>query len=296
MSKGRIINIKRFEIHDGPGIRTTVFLKGCPLRCLWCHNPESVSSEPEIGYYKHKCINCGECVNVCETRSHRINDGVHIFDREKCVSCGKCVSVCLGEALVNYFRYAEPEEIFAEIIQDKDFFASSGGGITVSGGEPLIQPDFVSCLFRLSKENGIGTAADTCLYVSKENIDKVLPYTDIFLVDIKAVDPGLHKKLTGADNALILDNLLYLDNLGIETEIRFPFIPGANETETEKVAAFVSKLKNSRGIKVLPYHNYAVSKYESLDRRFNVFRVPSKEETEKQKQIFAYYGVRVIEN
>ncbi|MBO4356377.1 MAG: glycyl-radical enzyme activating protein [Clostridia bacterium] len=295
MISGRVVNVKRFEIHDGPGIRTTVFLKGCPLRCRWCHNPETLSAAAEIGYHPHKCISCGECVPVCPNGAHSFVNGEHLFDRSRCVGCGKCVSVCLGEALVSYYRSVTADDLFSELVQDIDFFRNSDGGITVSGGEPLIQADFVRELFLLAKKEGIGTAVDTSLYAPVDSINKVIGLTDIFLVDIKAIDPGLHESLTGVSNSLILDNIRYLDSKGKNMEIRIPFVPGCNDSEIEKIAVFVSGLKSVSGVKVLPYHNYSISKYESLGLTYDLNSpIPSKSEIENARAILSGFGINVV--
>ena len=186
--KARIFEVKRFAVHDGDGIRTTVFFKGCPLKCVWCHNPEGISTKSELAYYAHKCIVCGECQNVCPTGAHTIENGKHSFNREKCIICGKCTDVCLSDALILYGKEMTVEELLPVLLKDKDFYDNSGGGVTLSGGECLMQADFCAELLQMLKKEGINTAVDTCGYVPKESIDKVLPYTDTFLYDIKAID------------------------------------------------------------------------------------------------------------
>ncbi|MBQ6892795.1 MAG: glycyl-radical enzyme activating protein, partial [Clostridia bacterium] len=252
---GNIINIKRFEIHDGDGLRTTLFLKGCPLRCKWCHNPESLSPKSELGYYEHKCISCGKCVTVCPAGAHSINEGLHNFDRNKCTACGKCAPVCLGDALIFYGENVTPEEVLPKLLADREFYETSGGGVTISGGEPLLQADFTGALLNLLKQDGINTAVDTCLFAPRERLEKVIPLTDTFLVDVKAYDRELHKKLTGQYNDIILENIRYLSDIGKPMEIRIPYVPGKNSGEIEKIAGFLSTLKSVKGVRVLPYHN-----------------------------------------
>ena len=241
MKTAIISNIKRFAVHDGNGIRTTVFFKGCPLKCLWCHNPESISFQPQIAFFGNKCIGCGEC------------------KREDF-----SVADCLGEARVLYGREVTVEELLPLLLEDRDFYETSGGGVTLSGGECLAQADFCAELLKRLKQEGINTAVDTCGFVSREKLDKVIPYTDTFLYDIKAMDEAVHIRCTGQSNRIILENLRYLDALGKPIEVRFPYVPGYNDDQTEKIAEFLKSLKNIKAVKVLPYHNYAGSKYLAL--------------------------------
>ena len=285
--KGKIFEIKRFAVHDGDGIRTTVFFKGCPLKCVWCHNPEGISFQPELAYYAHKCIGCGECVNKCLQKAHKIEGEAHVFDRSLCIGCGACEADCLGEALTHYGEEVTVESLLPRLLEDREFYETSGGGVTLSGGECLMQPDFCRALLCALKENGIQTAVDTCGYVSKETLDKVIPYTDVFLYDIKAIDPAVHKICTGVENGRILENLCYLDSLGKKSEIRIPYVPGWNSGEIEKIADFVKSLSNVTGVRVLPYHNYARSKYEALSMENTLpDSVPSSEEIDRAKALF----------
>ena len=262
---GKIFEIKRFAVHDGDGIRTTVFFKGCPLKCVWCHNPEGLTAKSELGYYAHKCISCGECLSVCDTGAHTIEQGVHVFHREKCVACGKCAVVCLGKALTLYGKETTVDELLPLLLKDKEFYDHSGGGVTLSGGECLMQADFCVELLQKLKAHGVHTAVDTCGFVAKAVLDKVIPYTDVFLYDVKAVDEKTHIRCTGQSNRQILENLEYLDTQGCKIEIRIPFVPEWNDGEIEGIGQFLGKLKNVTKIRVLPYHNYAGSKYAALD-------------------------------
>lgn len=293
---GMILNVKRFEIHDGPGMRTTLFLKGCPLRCKWCHNPESQRREAQLAFYRHKCVHCGVCAAVCPTSAQTIAGGVHRFDSEACIACGKCAAVCPREALVLFGRTVSPLEILPELLEDKVFFDSSGGGVTVSGGEPLMQPAFTAELFRLLRENGVHTALDTCLYASREALDAVLPQTDLLLVDLKAIDPAVHKKCTGASNESILDNLRYVDRLGKPYEIRIPYIPGENDGEIEKIAAFIGGLKNADRVKLLAYHDLARTKYAALgaDYEMGDRKPPTADEYEQTFALLQAHGIHAI--
>ena len=239
--KALICDIKRFAVHDGPGIRTTVFFKGCPLECVWCHNPESISFKPQTAFYRHKCIGCGAC-----REEH--------FKAEN----------CLGNARVLYGTEVTVEELLPKLLEDKDFYDTSGGGVTLSGGECLCQADFCAELLKRLKEEGVNTAVDTCGFVSQENLNKVIPYTDTFLYDVKAIDEAVHIRCTGQSNRVILENLRYLDGLGKTIEVRFPYVPGYNDDQVDKIAEFLRPLKNIKAIKVLPYHNFAGSKYSAL--------------------------------
>ena len=262
--KALISDINRFAVHDGNGIRTTLFLKGCPLKCVWCHNPESISFKPEIAYYENKCIGCGQCVTVCSENAHKISEKGHLFNKNLCVSCGKCEENCLGESLKLYGKEVSVSDILPIFLEDKDFYETSGGGVTLSGGECLCQPDFCAELLEKLKMEGINTAVDTCGFVPREAIDKVLPFTDTYLYDIKAIDEDIHIKSTGRSNKLILENLKYIDSKNKDIEIRIPYIPDFNDNQIEKIADFLKPFKNIRAVKILPYHNYAASKYKAL--------------------------------
>ena len=285
--KATIFEIKRFAVHDGDGIRTTVFFKGCPLKCVWCHNPEGISAKPMLAYYAHKCIGCGECATVCLQNAHKMADDGHIIDRSLCTGCGFCTEACLGEALTLYGKKASVEELLPLLLEDKEFYDNSGGGVTLSGGECLLQADFCAALLKALKEAGVHTAVDTCGFVSRAAFDKVIPYTDVFLYDIKAIDPAVHKRCTGVENGLILENLRYLDSLGKSTEIRIPFVPGYNDGEMGKIADFVKSLSSVTGVRVLKYHNYARSKYEALDMENTLPEIlPTEEEMAAAEALF----------
>ena len=288
--KAIISDIKRFAVHDGDGIRTTVFLKGCPLKCVWCHNPESIDFKPQVAYYENKCIDCGECVFVCPSGAHKIIPKGHIFERDLCVACGKCESVCLGEALKFYGKEMTVDELLPILLEDKVFYETSGGGVTLSGGECLCQADFCAELLKKLKEAGINTAVDTCGYVPQKSIDKVLPYTDTFLYDIKAIDEDVHIRCTGKSNKLILDNIKYIDSLDKSIEVRIPYVPSYNDNQINKIAEFLKELKNVTKVRVLPYHNYAGSKYEALGMENRLpAKLPDGEEIKKAENIVALY-------
>ncbi|MBR2460559.1 MAG: glycyl-radical enzyme activating protein [Clostridia bacterium] len=258
-----IFEIKRFAVHDGDGIRTTVFFKGCPLRCVWCHNPEGLTASPQTAYYKHKCIGCCEC---------RRSD----FSVEN----------CLGEARVLYGREMSVDELLPILLEDKDFYETSGGGVTLSGGECLMQAEFCAELLKLLKEKGINTAVDTCGFVTKKALDLVLPYADTFLYDIKSYDEDVHIRCTGVSNKPILENMSYLNSLGKNIEIRIPYVPDYNDNQIEKIARFLAPLQSITKVRVLPYHNYAATKYASLDLPNTLpERIPTNQEIQKAAKI-----------
>ncbi len=270
-----LMDVKKFAVHDGPGVRTTLFLKGCTLKCIWCHNPEGIGPKPQMAYYQHKCIGCGECVRVCKTGAQGISAAEgHTYDRARCVSCGACEAVCLGEAMKRFGRLVTVDEAVKIGLEDRMFYATSGGGVTVSGGEPLLHADFVRALFVRLKAEGIHTAVDTCGNVPWTQFEKVLDVADMFLYDVKHIDSGAHRALTGAGNELILENLTRLSDAGKRIEVRMPFVPGCN-ADDDTVRRIGEKLGGLRieRMKVLPYHSLARSKYQALGMEDTMPRV-----------------------
>lgn len=262
---GTVFNIQKFCLHDGDGIRTCVFLKGCPLRCIWCHNPESLERTPSLTYNKSKCTACGRCLAVCGGRS--IEDGVLTIRRNECTLCGKCVDACLMNANEILGREMSADEVFAEVIKDKMFYDTSGGGLTVSGGEPSYQPEFTLELLRLAKEAGISRAIETCGIGSRDFYKEAADLGTVFLFDIKCIDAARHRKLTGADNSHILSNLTYLFDRGADVIIRLPMIPGCNDSDEdiENLCAFLSSRKGKyRYAEIMPYHTLGIGKSEKL--------------------------------
>ena len=267
-----IFAIKPFEIHDGDGIRTTVFFKGCPLRCKWCHNPESFSMEKELLFDEELCRGCLACTNVC--KAHAVCEGRHVFLRDACTHCGRCTSVCAHQALELCGTEKTAHEIAEEVLRDEVFMKGSGGGVTFSGGEPLLQPDLCTELAVLLKERGINIAVDTSLYVPTEALEKILPYTDTFLADIKAIDEDVHIACTGVSNKRILDNFRRLDKAGASVEVRYPCVPGMNDDQAERIAEFLNTLHSVKRVRVIPYHNYAERKYRCLGKTYPLPDVP----------------------
>lgn len=279
--KANIVEIKRFAVHDGDGIRTTVFFKGCPLKCLWCHNPETLSPKRQLAFYRHKCVGCGKCASACTC--HKFSGNSHVIDRIKCILCGKCVKICPQNALEIFGKEVDTADICEVLLHDKAFYSESGGGITLSGGECLLQSDACREILKTMKHNGINTAIDTCGFVSREALDRVIPYTDIFLYDVKALDDDVHKKCTGQSNKIILDNLKYLDRIGAKIEIRIPNIPGFNAGQTDKIKVFLSAFNNITKVRVLPYHDYAASKYAALEMENTLPEMPPDSGIEQSK-------------
>ena len=289
MEYASVIDIKRFAVHDGDGIRTTVFLKGCTLHCLWCHNPEGINPAPQLAYYQNKCINCGECVRVCSSNAQRIVEGQHVFKREACKACGKCETVCLGKALKFYGHRMSTEQLIPILMEDEMFYKQSGGGITISGGEALTYPKFCAELLRQMKDRGINTAVDTCGNVPVTSFKQVIPYTDTFLYDIKAIDEDVHIKCTGHSNKQILSNLEYLDALNCRIEIRIPYVPGYNSNQIDKIVEYLRPFNNIVRVRVLAYHNYAGSKYSALGMENTLpADLPDDDEIKQAQALFDY--------
>jgi pyruvate formate lyase activating enzyme len=255
------------SIHDGPGIRSTVFLKGCNMRCAWCHNPETLSRIPELEWIQQKCIGCNSCTEVCPTGAFSSTNGEIHFQKEDCTNCFRCLSVCYAEAIGKVGKEISPEEVFAEVEQDFPFFKNSGGGVTISGGEPMLQPEFTQQTLSLFNQAGIHTALDTNLSISWKQYERVLPFTDLILADLKIMNQELHKKWTGQSNRVILENLKKLDTTGISFFIRTPLVPGVNDREDEiqAIAEFAASLKNLKKYELLPYHSMANCKYINLN-------------------------------
>lgn len=291
MTNGNIINITRFCTHDGPGIRTTVFLKGCPLRCIWCHNPESHKKEIQLSYDKTKCINCGGCVTVCEMECHSFVDDKHIFSRENCNLCKKCTEVCPTNALMIEGHIKSVEEIIKEVEKDKTFYNTSGGGITISGGEPLFQPDFTYEILKECKKRNIHTAIETSGFASGEVYEKVIRQCELVLFDIKETNPENHLKYTGVSLTPILENLHLTDKLNIPFIIRLPIIPGINDRKEHflNVKKLISGFKNCKDINIMPYHKLGAYKYDllGLDYKCSNIEEPDKETVQKWGNIIS---------
>ncbi len=262
MTAGVIVDIQRFSLHDGPGIRTTVFLKGCPLSCKWCHNPEAIAHRPQLSFNPDKCTNCFKCVDACSAGVHFIVANKHHVDFSKCQLSGNCVAACSNEALSIIGKTKTVDEIMSVVMLDRDFYSNSGGGVTVSGGEPMTQFEFTKVLLEACKSNGIHTALDTCGHVPTDRYLAILPYVDLFLYDFKETDSNRHRYYTGVSNTLILKNLEALYNAGAKILLRCPIIPGFNDTEGhfQGIRDISLRYPNLAGIEIMPYHNMGVSK------------------------------------
>ena len=269
--QGIVTNIQRFSVHDGPGIRTTVFLKGCNLRCFWCHNPEDINREPEIQFFPERCIYCGACAECCVHQAHIMYNGGHVFRRELCTGCGECVDTCYAKGLVLVGATKSVEQVMEEILQDRAFYASSGGGVTLSGGEPLLQIDFSCAVLARCEEEGIHTAIETAAPLPWSRIQSILPHVDLVMMDIKHMDSQAHRHSTGVPNRRILDNAARLGRQPQPLIVRTPVIPGINDSEADiaAIAAFVATLPNLLYYELLPYHPMAESKYRSLGQLYH---------------------------
>jgi pyruvate formate lyase activating enzyme len=277
-----ILQIQRFSLDDGPGIRTTVFFKGCNLRCLWCHNPESIHPQVEISFQRQRCINCGACAAACANGAQVCDECGRFLKRSACTACQSCVSVCPSGALSECGQEMTTDKVMETIMRDRPFYTKSGGGVTFSGGEPLLHPALLSKLLQMSRDLDLHTAVDTAGNVPFEYFLPVQPYTSLFLFDIKAFDPALHRRLTGVDNARILKNLRQLGKLGARLWVRLPFIPNLNNDRTEiiAIAALLKDIPAVEKVELIPYHAYGESKYEFLgiDRNISQLSVPTREE------------------
>lgn len=300
--KAFIFNIQKYNVYDGPGIRTLVFFKGCPLRCKWCSNPEGLEQKYNIMFKKDLCVNCGACVSVCPKNIHSISSNFkHVIDRSiNCIGCGKCVEVCNQYALSLVGQHKSVSELLEIIEEDRIFYETSGGGVTLGGGEVLMQADVAAELLKACKEEGINTAIETCGYAKRESLLKVAEFTDLFLFDLKHVDSERHYQLTGVHNEIILENLKEIITKGYDVKIRMPMLKGINssQSEIEGILNFLSPFKdykNLKGIDLLPYHKLGVNKYSQLDRNYEIEGDPSltQEDLDKIESWVKGFGIPV---
>lgn len=278
---GIIFNIQRFSIHDGPGIRTTVFFKGCPLHCDWCHNPEGRAAAAELSLVPHRCIACGACVEACPHQAVVQSDGVIRTDRQRCVACGQCVDVCPTGARSLMGSRVSTEQLLEEIDRDRIFYEESGGGVTFSGGEPLAQAEFLLDALRACGQRGYHRTVDTSGYAPAETLERVAAETDLFLYDLKLIDERRHREQVGVSNWPILDNLRRLCERGSRTWVRVPLIPGVNDDEDNLAATIelTSTLPGSPPVCLLPYHRIGSGKYDRLGIRYTLGEIEPPAET-----------------
>ncbi|WP_271808853.1 glycerol dehydratase activator DhaB2 [Clostridium beijerinckii] len=292
--EGVIFNIQKFSLHDGPGIRTIVFFKGCNMSCLWCSNPESQEVAPQIMFNKNLCTKCGRCQSVCETSAIDMNS-VYRIDKSKCIKCKRCVESCLNGALVFEGKKYSVEEVITELKKDSVQYRRSNGGITLSGGEVLLQPDFAVALLKECKAYGWHTAIETAMYVNSESVKKVMPYIDLAMIDIKSMNDEVHKRFTGVSNNIILKNIKLSDQLTKEIIIRIPVIEGFNADlqSIGEIAQFSKSLTNLKRIDLLPYHNYGENKYEAIGRDYLLgeLKSPSEDKMERLKALVEIMGI-----
>lgn len=294
---GKVFDVQRFSVHDGPGIRTTFFMKGCPLRCKWCHNPEGLIAKEQLQFITEKCIGCRECISVCDNNCHKIINNTHTVQFENCTDCFKCIEVCPSTALSKFGYDLTPDDVLEKALSDKVFYGDVGG-VTFSGGEALSQTEFVLECLKICKDNNINTAIDTSGFTSWDNIELVIPFTDVFLYDIKAVSDEVHISGTGVSNDIILSNFKRLIDAGSRVWVRTPVIPGfnANDNEMMKIAKMISDAKVVERVELMPYHILGRNKYKhiGLDYICDGLETLPKEKMSKFLKIFIDEGINVV--
>jgi pyruvate formate lyase activating enzyme len=298
--KGLIFDVQKFAIHDGGGIRTLVFLKGCPLKCAWCANPESIDAQQEITYIPNNCIHCGKCLEVCPRGAINLSMAASpspSINRDRCSLCGECFKHCYAGALNIIGRYLSVAEVIAMVERDRRFYDQSNGGVTFSGGEPTAQPFFLKEVLKEAKKIGIHTAIETSGFVKWESFVSILKYVDLVLIDIKHMDSISHAKITGVPNELILNNIKKLSNLAMPVRIRLPLIPGHNDAmeNMRRTAEFVKNLSNVQSIDILPYHRLGEMKWAQLGHCYNLENAapPLPEHVQERAEIFRKLGLQV---
>jgi len=265
--RGVVFDIQRCSMQDGPGIRTTVFLKGCPLHCKWCHNPESISPKPQLAFDESRCVGCLHCLDVCPTGAHiRNSGGGHVFDFDRCTACGKCVDVCAGEAVRMIGQMQTVDDVMDVVLRDRPYYIKSGGGLTVSGGEPMAQYEFTLELLKRAKAEGIHTCVETSGAASWRKFKDALPWVDLFLFDYKATQPDVHRDLIGCNNGPLLRNLADLLSAGANVILRCPLVPGVNDSDRhlKGIAGIAASHTQLLGVEIMPYHNFGVAKGERV--------------------------------
>ena len=308
---GIIFNIQRFSVHDGPGIRTTVFLKGCSLNCFWCHNPEGIRSQPEIQFYPERCIGCGACREVCQHKAHILEDGEHVYLREACTLCEACVDECFSGALELTGESVTVDDVMADVLADRAFYERSGGGITLSGGEPMLQRAFTEALLQRSKDEGLHTAIETCGNYRWADLESLLPLVDLVMMDLKHMDPDAHRAATGVSNVRILTIAEQLMKTPKPVWFRTPVIPTVNDTPEAigDIASFVKHLTELRSayraesgedaplptLELLRFHRLAADKYRSLGMEYKASELEAPSETymSELRDLARGYGIEL---
>ena len=294
---GNVTDIQRFSLNDGDGIRTTVFLKGCNMQCKWCHNPETIKFKNDILLYESNCIHCGKCFEVCPQGAHLLEENVHILNNDKCIGCGKCVDVCYAEALKFTSKSMGVEEVMFEVVQDKAYYEKSGGGVTISGGEVFCQSEFAEELIDACKVEGISVAVETNLLHNFESIEHIIKKLDMVMFDIKLFDREMHKKYTGVDNEIILENAKKLDELGIPLIVRTPLIPNVTDTDENllQIAEFSSGLKNIKYYELLNFNPLGESKYRALNtgNEFLDARPLTQKQLDRISELLKAYKIKI---
>lgn len=296
MQKTIITNIQKYSVHDGPGIRTTVFFKGCPLNCLWCHNPESQNPSPEIMFFKERCTLCGSCLKRCPQMAIEFVEGYPVTNESKCILCGKCSDFCPSNAIELVGKEITVKDLMKEILKDEAFYDESNGGVTFSGGEPLVHVDYLNNVLQTCKGRGIHTTIDTSGYASWEQFEKIIDNVDLFLFDIKHMSNEKHLKYTGVENIIILENLKKLSERGSNIYIRMPIIAGVNDDDEniDLSIDFISKL-NITHVNLLPYHKIGMDKYRRLNMEYKLtgLEKPSDEVIDKIAEKFKKAGIKI---
>ena len=295
MMKGIVTDIQRFSLNDGAGIRTTVFLKGCNMRCSWCHNPETISAHSQLMFYENKCIGCGKCFQVCPQGAHKMVDGKHVIDRDLCVNCGKCTESCYAEALVMCGKFMSTDDVMKQVRQDKAYYDASHGGVTISGGEVLCNSAFAEELTDKCHKEGIEVAIETNLSIPFEKVQSLFEKVDFVMCDLKIFEDELHKEYTGISNKVVLENMKKLDTLNKPVIVRTPLIPGVTDTKENicAIAEYIKDMKNLQRYELLNFNPLGEGKYRSLDKE-NVFekaRPLSAEVLQELQSVLADMGI-----
>lgn len=295
--EGKVFNIMKYAVHDGPGIRNTVFLKGCPLNCWWCHNPESQELKPQLTFFPNRCIGCMSCISACKENAITAVNGAIVTDLNKCKNNGDCTLVCFAEAREMAGKSMSVDEVVKEVLKDKIFYDESGGGVTFSGGEPLMQSSFLLELLKEFKELGLHTTIDTSGFAPMEVVKEVSEFTDLFLFDLKHMNSDKHEKYTGVSNKLIQENLNMLHDMEKDIIIRIPIIPGFNDSkeDLEDFKEYISTLENIKEVDLLPYHSIGQEKYNRIGQQYKMKDVkePSEEDMEYAAKLMDGCGAKV---